>query len=53
MQQVTLVKQKNRDLIKHIEMLNYKQNMMSADMTMRDIFGYSVDKGWICIQYFH
>ena len=24
-----------RDLIQHIEMLNYKQNMMSADMTMR------------------
>ncbi|MCJ1764292.1 excinuclease ABC subunit UvrC [Mammaliicoccus sciuri] len=41
-----------RDLIQHIEMLNYKQNMMSADMTMRDIFGYSVDKGWMCIQVF-
>ncbi|GGI41545.1 excinuclease ABC subunit UvrC [Mammaliicoccus stepanovicii] len=41
-----------RDLIMHIDKLNYKQNMMSEDMTMRDIFGYSVDKGWICIQVF-
>ena len=24
--------------------------IMSSDKTIRDVFGYSVDKGWMCIQ---
>ncbi|TDM04483.1 excinuclease ABC subunit UvrC [Macrococcus carouselicus] len=41
-----------RDLISHIESLMFKQKMMTADMTVRDVFGYSVDKGWMCVQVF-
>ncbi len=41
-----------RDLISHIEAIMFKQKMMTADMTVRDIFGYSVDKGWMCVQVF-
>ncbi|TDM23695.1 excinuclease ABC subunit UvrC [Macrococcoides canis] len=41
-----------RDLIQHIESLMFKQNMMTSDMTTRDIFGFSVDKGWMCVQVF-
>lgn len=41
-----------RDLIQHIESLMFKQKMMTSDMTTRDIFGFSVDKGWMCIQVF-
>ncbi|TDM10651.1 excinuclease ABC subunit UvrC [Macrococcus lamae] len=41
-----------RDLISHVESIMFKQKMMTADMTVRDIFGYSVDKGWMCVQVF-
>ncbi|MCE4956264.1 excinuclease ABC subunit UvrC [Macrococcoides caseolyticum] len=41
-----------RDLIAHVESLMFKQKMMTSDMTTRDIFGYAVDKGWMCIQVF-
>lgn len=41
-----------RDLISHVESIMFKQKMMTADMTIRDIFGYSVDRGWMCIQVF-
>lgn len=41
-----------RDLIQHIESLMFKQKMMTSDMTTRDIFGFSVDKGWMCVQVF-
>ena len=41
-----------RDLIQHIESLMFKQKMMTSDMTARDIFGFSVDKGWMCVQVF-
>ncbi|KAA1039971.1 excinuclease ABC subunit UvrC [Macrococcus equipercicus] len=41
-----------RDLISHVEAIMFKQKMMTADMTVRDIFGYSVDKGWMCVQVF-
>lgn len=41
-----------RDLIQHIQNLTNKQKIMSADKTIRDVFGYSVDKGWMCIQVF-
>ena len=36
-----------RDLIQHINSILYDQNMMSTDMTTRDIFGFAVDKGWM------
>ena len=38
-----------RDLRGHIENTMMKQKMMTADMTSRDIFGYSVSKGWMSI----
>ena len=41
-----------RDLIQHIHNLNKKQKIISKDNTVRDVFGYSVDKGWMCIQVF-
>lgn len=41
-----------RDLIQHIESLMFKQKMMTSDMTTRDIFGFDVDKGWMCVQVF-
>lgn len=41
-----------RDLIEHIHNLTKKQKIMSADQTTRDVFGYSVYKGWMCIQVF-
>lgn len=41
-----------RDLIQHIHNLTKKQKIMSADQTVRDVFGYSVNKGWMCIQVF-
>ncbi|HFE5599976.1 TPA: excinuclease ABC subunit UvrC [Staphylococcus aureus] len=41
-----------RDLIQHIQNLTNKQKIMSSDKTISDVFGYSVDKGWMCIQVF-
>ncbi|HCY7056558.1 TPA: excinuclease ABC subunit UvrC [Staphylococcus aureus] len=41
-----------RDLIQHIQNLTNKQKIMSSDKMIRDVFGYSVDKGWMCIQVF-
>lgn len=41
-----------RDLIQHIHNLTKKQKIMSSDNTIRDVFGYSVSKGWMCIQVF-
>lgn len=38
-----------RDLIGHIEETLVKQNMMTSDMTSRDVFGYAVEKGWMSI----
>lgn len=38
-----------RDLRGHIEKTMMKQKMMSADMTSRDVFGYTVSKGWMSI----
>ena len=40
-----------RDLIQHIHNLT-KTKIMSSDNTIRDVFGYSVSKGWMCIQVF-
>ncbi|EDL63195.1 excinuclease ABC subunit UvrC [Bacillus sp. SG-1] len=41
-----------RDQISHIEATMEKQTMDIADFTDRDIFGYAVDKGWMCVQVF-
>ncbi|WP_433743511.1 excinuclease ABC subunit UvrC [Falsibacillus pallidus] len=41
-----------RDQIIHIEATMEKQKMTMTDFTDRDIFGYSVDKGWMCVQVF-
>ncbi|MEZ2716811.1 excinuclease ABC subunit C [Niallia circulans] len=41
-----------RDQIAHIEATMEKQKMMMTDLIDRDIFGYSYDKGWMCVQVF-
>jgi excinuclease ABC subunit C len=41
-----------RDQIKSIETVMTKQKMTNADLIDRDIFGYAVDKGWMCVQVF-
>ncbi|WP_421380307.1 excinuclease ABC subunit UvrC [Bacillus salacetis] len=41
-----------RDQIAHIEATMEKQTMTMTDFTDRDIFGYAVDKGWMCVQVF-
>lgn len=41
-----------RDKIVHIEATMEKQKMMTTDFTDRDVFGYAVDKGWMCVQVF-
>lgn len=41
-----------RDLIKSIETVMTRQKMTNTDLVDRDIFGYAVDKGWMCVQVF-
>jgi len=41
-----------RDQISHIDTLMEKQKINMADLTDRDVFGYTVDKGWMCVQVF-
>ena len=41
-----------RDLIQAIGTLRTKQRVMAKDLQNRDIFGYYVDKGWMCVQVF-
>ncbi|OAH56178.1 MULTISPECIES: excinuclease ABC subunit UvrC [Bacillaceae] len=41
-----------RDQISHIDTLMEKQKINMADFTDRDVFGYTVDKGWMCVQVF-
>ena len=41
-----------RDQISHIELVMEKQKMTMNDFTSRDIFGFHVDKGWMCVQVF-
>lgn len=41
-----------RDQIAHIETIMQKQKIITKDMTNRDVFGYAVDKGWMCVQVF-
>ncbi len=42
-----------RDLIANIDMLMEKQTMTTNDQVDRDIIGYAVDKGWMCVQILH
>ena len=37
-----------RDLIQAIGTLRTKQRVMAKDLQNRDVFGYYVDKGWMC-----
>lgn len=39
-----------RDQIIAIEALMEKQTINMADAMDRDVFGYSIDKGWMCVQ---
>lgn len=39
-----------RDQIVSIEAVMEKQTITMADAVDRDIFGYAVDKGWMCVQ---
>ncbi|MFZ2231451.1 MAG: excinuclease ABC subunit UvrC [Lactococcus raffinolactis] len=41
-----------RDLVKNIGTLRTKQRVMNHDLQDRDVFGYAVDKGWMCVQVF-
>jgi len=41
-----------RDQIQNIEAVMEKQKIVSGDQTNRDVFGYAVDKGWMCVQVF-
>ncbi|MFE8696941.1 excinuclease ABC subunit UvrC [Cytobacillus sp. FJAT-53684] len=41
-----------RDKIAHIDTTMEKQKITSTDLTDRDVFGYAVDKGWMCVQVF-
>ena len=41
-----------RDQIQSIETVMTRQKMTQTDLMDRDVFGYSVDKGWMCVQVF-
>ncbi len=41
-----------RDRIQAIGTLRTKQRVMAKDLQNRDVFGYYVDKGWMCVQVF-
>lgn len=41
-----------RDSIAHIDATMEKQKMALNDFVNRDVFGYSYDKGWMCVQVF-
>lgn len=41
-----------RNLVKSIGTLRTKQRVMNHDLQDRDVFGYAVDKGWMCVQVF-
>ncbi|MFG5682166.1 excinuclease ABC subunit UvrC [Enterococcus faecalis] len=41
-----------RDQIKAIETVMIRQKMTNVDLIDRDVFGYAVDKGWMCVQVF-
>ena len=37
-----------RDLMAHIDSVMEKQKIITDDLSNRDVFGYAVEKGWIC-----
>lgn len=41
-----------RDQLNSIETVMMPQKMTQTDFINRDVFGYSVDKGWMCVQVF-
>lgn len=41
-----------RDLLRDVHTLMEKQNIVFSDFVDRDIFGYAVNKGWMCVQVF-
>ncbi|RST60521.1 excinuclease ABC subunit UvrC [Siminovitchia terrae] len=41
-----------RDQISNIETTMEKQTIISSDFINRDVFGYAIDKGWMCVQVF-
>lgn len=41
-----------RDLMAHIDNIMQKQKIVSDDLSNRDVFGYAVEKGWMCVQVF-
>lgn len=41
-----------KDQITHIETIMQKQKIVTGDMSNRDVFGYAVEKGWMCVQVF-
>lgn len=44
--------QELRDQIQHIEIIMERQKMVLNDQVDRDVFGFSYNKGWMCIQVF-
>ena len=42
--------QRAEDQIIHIDTLMEKQKITTTDTRDRDVFGYAVDKGWMCVQ---
>ncbi|MCI1113680.1 UvrB/UvrC motif-containing protein, partial [Stenotrophomonas maltophilia] len=42
-----------RDQIRSIEAVMEKQKMTLADTVDRDIIGFAVEKGWMCVQVFY
>src|SRR5690625_2579649 len=44
--------QELRDQIQHMEIIMEQQKMTLNDRIDRDVFGFSYDKGWMCIQVF-
>ncbi|MCL7749980.1 excinuclease ABC subunit UvrC [Halalkalibacter alkaliphilus] len=41
-----------RDTLAHMDTVIEKQKMMIGDLVDRDVFGFSYDKGWMCVQVF-
>lgn len=41
-----------RDQIRAIETITTRQKMTNTDLLDRDVFGYAIDKGWMCVQVF-
>lgn len=41
-----------RDLIADIESVMQRQSVVLHDLVDRDVFGFAVDKGWMCVQVF-